>query len=55
MGWGANALKSWKVGRGQKKVEKPCVTHYIQNINMTLKSYNYDCTNCVEESTRKIS
>ena len=23
MGWVANALKSWKVGRGQKKVENP--------------------------------
>ena len=23
MGWGANALKGWKVGRGHKKVETP--------------------------------
>ena len=28
MGWGANALKSWKVGRGQKKVENPCYIAY---------------------------
>ena len=28
MEWGANALKSWKVGRGQKKAENPWNTQY---------------------------
>ena len=25
MGWGANTLKSWKVGHGFEKVENPCI------------------------------